>query len=69
MPRNQKFFVYLYLNVNFHSKVNLGNGEVQNVKGIAFIHKTEGKSFIHDVFNVPKETQNLLRVGQLLQKG
>ena len=53
------------------SQMNIGNGEYITVKGkgrIA-IESTLGTKLIRDVLFVPNISQNLLSVGQLLEKG
>ena len=53
------------------SKVTLGDGNVQTVEGkdtIAVKIQNGSQKYIHDVFYVPGLTQNLLSVGQLIQK-
>ena len=53
------------------SKVKIGNGEyiVINGKGTKAIESTSGTKLIRDVLFVPNISQNLLSVGQLLEKG
>jgi len=52
------------------SKVRIGNGDYIEVKGIGeiVIDSGSGKRIIFDVFYVPEIDQNLLSVGQLLEK-
>ena len=52
-------------------RVRIGNGEHLEVKGKGTVAITsyEGTKFIPDVLFVPKIDQNLLSVGQLLNKG
>nr|KYP45621.1 Retrovirus-related Pol polyprotein from transposon TNT 1-94 [Cajanus cajan] len=53
------------------TKVRIGNGDHISVKGKGTIAITSctGTKFIHDVFLVPEIDQNLLSVGQLIEKG
>lgn len=67
---NRKKFVQLYDKVS--SQVKLRDEKLQNVEGkgvIAVYMKGGNKRLISDVLYVPGLTQNLLSVGQLLQKG
>ena len=70
MTRNQDIFVES--DQNFVSHVKLGDGKLQSVEGkrvIVVYTKGGNKKLISDVLYVPNLTQNLLSVGQLLQKG
>ena len=53
------------------SKVKIGNGEFISVKGkgTVAIESLTGLKYISDVLYVPKIDQNLLSVGQLIEKG
>ena len=53
------------------SKVRIGNGECITVKGkgTVAIESCSGTKIITDVLYVPDINQNLLSVGQLLEKG
>ena len=53
------------------SRVRIGNGQYIEVKGkeTVAIKGSAGIKLIYDVLLVPKIDQNLLRVGQLLEKG
>jgi len=53
------------------SKVRIGNGDYIEVKGIGdiAIDADSGTKIIYDVLYVPEIDQNLLSVGQLLEKG
>jgi hypothetical protein len=53
------------------SKVRIGNGDYNPVKGkgIVAIEGNSGIKLISDVLFVPEIDQNLLSVGQLLEKG
>ncbi|CAL2257637.1 unnamed protein product [Prunus armeniaca] len=70
MTGNRQCFVKFEENVN--SQVKLGDGKLHNVKrkGIIYVQTREGTpKLIYDVLYVPNLAQNLLSVGQLLQKG
>lgn len=51
--------------------VKMGNGEKVSItgKGTVAIHTSSGTKFISDVLLVPDLDQNLLSVGQMMQKG
>ena len=69
MTGDRKNFVQL--NDNVSSQVKLRDGKLQNVerKGVIAVYTKGGnKRLIFDVLYVPGLTQNLLSVGQLLQK-
>lgn len=69
MTGDRKKFVQLDDKVS--SQVKLGDGKLQNVegKGVIVVYTKGGnKRLISDVLYVPGLTQNLLSVGQLLQK-
>ncbi|KAL4318060.1 hypothetical protein GQ457_18G019390 [Hibiscus cannabinus] len=53
------------------TKVRIGNGEYISVKGKGTVAVTScsGTKLIHDVLFVPEIQQNLLSVGQLIEKG
>lgn len=59
------------LNRTINSKVKIGNGECITVKrkGIVAIESCSGTKIIINVLYVPEINQNLLSVGQLLEKG
>ena len=70
MTGNKQCFVKLEEKVN--SQVKLGDGKLHNVegKGIIFVQTKGGTpKLIYDVLYVPNLAQNLLSVGQLLQRG
>ncbi|GMI78607.1 hypothetical protein HRI_001530000 [Hibiscus trionum] len=53
------------------TKIRIGNGEYISVKGKGTVAITScsGTKLIHDVLFVPKIQQNLLSVGQLIERG
>jgi hypothetical protein len=53
------------------SKVKIGNGDYIDVKGkgIVILNSLSGLKYISDVLYVPDIDQNLLSVGQLMEKG
>jgi len=53
------------------SKLRIGNGDLITVEGnrTIAIESYTGTKLIYDVLNVPKIHQNLLSVGQLIEKG
>jgi hypothetical protein len=53
------------------SKVKIGNGDYIDVKGkgIVVLNSLSGLKYISDVLYVPDIDQNLLSVGQLMEKG
>ena len=59
------------LDTSVVSKVKIGNGEYIAIKGkgTVSIESISGTKLIKDVFFVPNISQNLLSVGQLIQKG
>ena len=59
------------LDTSIASKVKIGNGEYIAVKGkgTVAIESISGTKLIKDVLFVPNISQNLLSVGQLIQKG
>lgn len=62
---------FVSLDENIKSQVILGDGNYQNVEGkgiIAVKTKNGDSNFIHDVLYVPSLAQNLLSVGQLIQR-
>ncbi|KAH9681306.1 hypothetical protein KPL71_026926 [Citrus sinensis] len=64
--------IFISLDQSFNSQVKLGDGKMQKAvgKGIIAVHTKGGnKKLISDVLYVPNLTQNLLSVGQLIQKG
>ena len=70
MTGNKKLFVEF--DDKFKSEVKLGDGKTHKIsrKGVITIDTKGGNSkLIYDVHYVPKLTQNLLSVGQLLQRG
>ncbi|XP_073302980.1 uncharacterized protein [Primulina huaijiensis] len=63
---------FVELDRNFSSEVKLGDDKIQKVegKGTIEVHSKQGnKKHISDVLYVPNLAQNLLSVGQLIQKG
>ena len=54
----------------FYSKVRVGNGELVEVKGkgVIAIETPSSTKYISDVLFVPSISQNLLSVGQMLEK-
>ncbi|XP_073064165.1 uncharacterized protein [Primulina eburnea] len=63
---------FVELDRNFSSEVKLGDGKIQKVEGkgtIEVYSKQGNKKHISDVLYVPNLAQNLLSVGQLIQKG
>ncbi|KAI5323652.1 hypothetical protein L3X38_032724 [Prunus dulcis] len=70
MTGNKQCFVKLEEKVN--SQVKLGDGKLHNVEGKGIISvQTKGgiPKLVYDVLYVPNLAQNLLSVGQLLQRG
>ncbi|KAA8546163.1 hypothetical protein F0562_020943 [Nyssa sinensis] len=70
MTGNREIFVEL--DGNYSSQVKLGDGKSKNVEGkgiVSILTKGGKEKFIHDVLYVPCLTQNLLSVGQMIQKG
>ena len=70
MTGNKSYFVKLEENMN--SEVALRDGKVQKVERrgtIAVITKSDQQRVIKDVLYVPKIAQDLLSIGQLLDKG
>jgi len=64
--------IFISLDQSFNSQVKLGDGKMQKAvgKGTIAVHTKGGnKKLISDVLYVPNLTQNLLSVGQLIQKG
>jgi len=64
--------MFVKLDRTHSSKVRIGNGDYIEVKGIGdniVINAGSGTKIIFDVLYVPKINQNLLSVGQLLEKG
>jgi len=63
--------MFVKLDITHFSKVRIGNGDYIEVKGIGDIAIDSGsaKRIIFDVLYVPQIDQNLLSVGQLLDKG
>jgi len=68
MTHDKSMFVKLH-KTRF-SKVRIGNGDYIEVQGISdiVIDSDSGKRIISDVLYVPEIDQNLLSVGQLLEK-
>jgi len=62
--------MFVKLNRTHSSKVRIGNGDYIEVKGIGdiVIDAGSGTKIISDVLYVPEINQNLLSVGQLLEK-
>lgn len=69
MSYDEKSFANL--DRSFRAKVKIGNGDYINVEGRGDIavDGLKGRKLISDVLYVPKIDQNLLSVGQLVQKG
>ncbi|KAA8519704.1 hypothetical protein F0562_013851 [Nyssa sinensis] len=70
MTGNREIFVEL--DGNYSSQAKLGDGKSKNVEGkgiVSILTKGGKEKFIHDVLYVPCLTQNLLSVGQMIQKG
>lgn len=69
MTNDEELFKVLDTSVT--SKVRIGNGEFLFVKGqgTVAIESVTGVKYIQDVLYVPQINQNLLSVGQLLEKG
>jgi len=63
--------MFVKLDKTHSSKVRIGNGDYIEVKGIGdiAINAGSGTKIISDVLYVPEINQNLLSVGQLLEKG
>jgi len=63
--------MFVKLDRTHSSKVRIGNGEYIEVKGISdiAINARSGIKIISDVLYVPEINQNLLSIGQLLEKG
>ena len=64
--------IFISLDQSFNSQVKLRDGKMQKAvgKGIITVHTKGGnKKLIYDVLYVLNLTQNLLSVGQLIQKG
>ena len=63
--------LFKVLDTSITSKVRIGNGEFLSVKGqgTVAIESVTGVKYIQDVLYVPQINQNLLSVGQLLEKG
>ena len=59
------------LDVTHKSRVKVGNGEFLDVKGkgSVVVSITSGIKVIPDVLYIPDISQNLLSVGQMLEKG
>ncbi|KAG6382357.1 hypothetical protein SASPL_157974 [Salvia splendens] len=70
MSGNQAIFTEID-NKDFDITVKIGNGELLEVKGKGnvLLEGTEGMKLLSDVYFVPKLDQNLLSVGQLVEKG
>jgi hypothetical protein len=70
MTNNQDLFKEL-LDRTTISKVKIGNGDYIDVKGkgIVVLNSLSGSKYISDVLYVPDIDQNLLSVGQLMEKG
>ena len=58
------------LDHSYKSKVKIGNGDLVNVKGkgVVAVETPIGIKYISDVLFVPKISQSLLSVGQMLKK-
>ncbi|KAG6469463.1 hypothetical protein ZIOFF_074180 [Zingiber officinale] len=69
MSYDEKSFVNL--DRSFYAKVKIGNGDYIDVegRGDVVVDGLKGRKLISDVLYVPKIDQNLLSVGQLVQKG
>jgi transposase InsO family protein len=63
--------IFVEMNNGYKSRVKVGNGEYVEVKGIGkvSVQTPSGIKFISDVLYVPKIDQNLISVGQLIEKG
>ena len=63
--------IFKELDESYISKVRIGNGDCIDVKGKGdvVINTSSGIKIINDVLYVPEINQNLLSVGQLLEKG
>ncbi|CAA0805773.1 cysteine-rich RLK (RECEPTOR-like protein kinase) 8 [Striga hermonthica] len=62
--------IFIEIDMSFISNVRIGNGQLIPVKGkgIVAIESLSGLKHIYDVLYVPDIDQNLLSVGQLLEK-
>ncbi|KAG6474129.1 hypothetical protein ZIOFF_068053 [Zingiber officinale] len=69
MSYDEKSFANL--DRNFCAKVKIGNGDYIDVegRGDVVVDGLKGRKLISDVLYVPKIDQNLVSVGQLMQKG
>ena len=58
------------LDKSFYSKVRVGNGELVEVKGkgVIAVKTPTGTKYISNVLFVPGISQNLLSMGQMLEK-
>lgn len=63
--------LFINLDKSLKSRVRIGNGEYLEVKGKGTVamESCAGTKLISDVMYVPKIDQNLLSVGQLVEKG
>ena len=64
--------IFVELDQSFTSQVKLGDGKLQGAKGkgVTTVNTKQGnEKLISDVLYVPNMTQNLLSLGQLIQKG
>ncbi|XP_012834035.1 PREDICTED: uncharacterized protein LOC105954897 [Erythranthe guttata] len=64
--------IFVEIDTNHYSKIKLGDGSILEArgKGAIDVNKNGGnQKLIKDVLFVPSITQNLLSVGQLMQKG
>lgn len=68
MTSDEKLFINL--DKSLKSRVRIGNGEYLEVKGkwIVAMESCAGTKLVSDVMYVPEIDQNLLSVGQLVEK-
>ena len=65
-----EFSMFKELDRSYSSKVKVGGGKYLEVegKGVVAVETPSGTKYIPDVLFVPKLDQNLLSVGQMLEK-